>query len=205
MISIGRITFQPAAVRPSPGLAPSAYRACRGASACNFLSTAASTPSRSLFALQPISQSAGRGRIVERARIPDQGGGIDARDQVKRIEKLLRTAREIIAVEEIGDRPLDCRYADVEPHAINDRNAISQAAIFLGEATRRFHEPAGEISGLDDPRLAGRDDLHLMAFRIGAAVKFEGRVIGDNAAAPQSGRCQETIDRPFAGIGMFGD
>ncbi|MEQ8828099.1 MAG: hypothetical protein RIC82_10005, partial [Parvibaculum sp.] len=158
-----------------------------------------------LFALQPISQGADRRRVAERACMPDQGGGVDARDQVKRIEKLLCAAGKIIPIKKVGDRPLDCRYANVEPHAIDDRNAVHQASVFRGDATRRFHEPAREIRSLDDARLAGCDDLHLVAFRISTAVKLEGRVIGDNAAAPQAGCRQETIDRPLGGIGMLWD
>ena len=97
--------------------------------------------------------------------MPDQGGGIDARDEIERIENLLRTAREIIAVEEVRDCPLDRGRTDLKPHAIDDRNAVGQVAIFLSEATRRFHEPAGEIGGLDDARPTGRDAA--MAWAVG--------------------------------------
>ena len=50
-----------------------------------------------------------------------------------------------------------------------------------------------------------RDDLHVMALRVGvAAMQFKSRVIGNHAPLAQAGGGQETVNRPFSGIGMFG-
>ena len=120
-------------------------------------------------------------------------------DQIQRVEELLRVAGEVIAIEEIRDRPLDRRHADLQPQAVDRRDAVRRR-----EAARRLDEPAGEADGFEHAGLTGRDHLHVMPLGVGAAVQLKGRVIGDRAATAQTGGGQEAIDRPFLGVGMLG-
>ena len=84
---------------------------------------------------------------------------------------------EIVAVEQIGDRPLDRRYPDLLSHAVDRHYAIGGR-----EAARRRDEPAGETGRLEHAGFPLRDDLHVMLLRVGVSVQLKGRVIGDGAA-----------------------
>ena len=104
-----------------------------------------------------------------------------------------------MSVEQVRDRPLDRRRADLQPQAIDNRDALRWR-----KAARRLDEPAREVSRFEHARLAGRYHLYFMAVRVGTAVQFEGRVVSDHATAAQTGSGQETVDRPFGGVGMLG-
>ena len=46
-------------------------------------------------------------------------------DQVERIEKFVRTAGEVVTVEEIGDRPLYRRDANFKTYPVHDHHPVS--------------------------------------------------------------------------------
>ena len=152
-----------------------------------------------LLALQPETYGAGCGGLAERAHVADQRQGVDPHHQIQGVEEFLRAPGQVVTVEQIGDRPLDRRYPDLLPQAVDCHDAIRGC-----EAARRPDEPAGETGRLEHAGLSLRDDLHVMPLRVGVAVQLEGRVIGDRAAKAQTGGSQEAVDRPCRGVGMLG-
>ena len=142
---------------------------------------------------------AGCGGLATRAHIPDQRQGVDPHHQVQGVEEFLRAPSQIVAVEQIGDRPLDRRHPDLLSQAVDRRDAFRRR-----EAARRPDEPAGETGCLEHAGFSLRDDLQVTPLRVGVSVQFEGRAIGDGAAKAQTGSGEEAVDRPCRGVGMLG-
>ena len=135
--------------------------------------------------------------LAERAHVADQRLGVDPHYQIKGVEEFLRAPGQIVTVEQIGDRPLDRRYPDLLPQAVDRRDAIRRR-----EAARRPDEPAGETGRLEHAGLSLRDDLHVMPLRVGVTEQLKGRVIGDRAAKAQTGGGKEAVDQPCRGVGV---
>ncbi len=77
---------------------------------------------------------AGRGCVVKRPHMPDQGTGIDACSQVERIEEFLRFTCEIVAINETGGRPLDRCHPNLKPQTINNCDAFRPTTVIRSKS-----------------------------------------------------------------------
>jgi hypothetical protein len=114
--------------------------------------------------------------------VADERCSIDPCDEVERVEQLFCPAGEFVAVEQICDRALDRRDANVEPHAVNHHHPVLQVSISSGEAAARLDEAAREAGGFEHTWLTRRNHLDLIPLRIGGAMQLQRRVIGDDSA-----------------------
>jgi len=80
--------------------------------------------------------------------VADQCCSIDPCDEIERVERLFCPAGEFVAVEQIRDRALDRRNANVEPHAVNHHHPVLQLSVSSGKAARRLDEAAREARRL---------------------------------------------------------
>ena len=153
---------------------------------------------------QPETHRAGGCGVATRASVSDQRDRVDTRDQIERVEKLLRASGQIVTVEQVRDGARERRHPDLHSQPIDRRHAVGLGRGRPGEPLRGLHEPAGQAVRLEHARLSRGDHLHVVPFRVGVAVQLQGRVIGNDAARAQPRRRQEAVNGPTACVRVLG-
>ena len=97
---------------------------------------------------------------------------------LEKVMRLLDVAGQVRPVEQVRDGA----FQRGRRHGVAE--AVNRLQIVGPVRSRRGHEAAGEVGGLENAGLAWGRDLDVLAVGIAVAQQFQRRVIGDDAARP---------------------
>lgn len=122
--------------------------------------------------IQPVTQRSGSGCVAPPLREVDKGievqRGLALYHEIQAPEQVFSSARQIVPVEQVQQRPFERRQVDGETLAIDGGYALIWRMV--GRVT---DEAASDVGRLDEPRLAASDELDFLRWRDCAAVQFE--------------------------------
>ena len=143
--------------------------------------------------IQPVAQRSRSGGVTPLPRIFDEGidvqTGFALDDEIKRLEQVVSSARQVIPIEEVHQSTFERRYIDCETLPVDDGYSLSR-----GVMARGTDEAAGEVGCLDESGLAASDQLNFARRSCRAAMQLERRPVGDDGAETQAGCSQEPIE-----------
>ena len=108
-----------------------------------------------------------------------------------------------MTVKQVRYGALDRCHIQQQSQAVDDCHPIRKRALPVRKAPRWPDETTGKPVAIVRTWLTTCEYLNLMPYRVGIAVQFQGRMIGDDAARAQTGGGQEAVYGPTLRPGMF--